>query len=138
MHITEFLVEHLKELKFKSNGDRHLTFQDPCRLGRHLGIYDPPRELLAALPGVKAVEMRRTKASAACCGGGTWTHCDRYSKRIQVERLLEARTTGAAVMVTACPKCRIHLRCAMKDPNLQEEIEMETRDITEIVASLCE
>lgn len=134
VHITEFLAEKLGTLTLEGNGARRLTFQDPCRLGRHLGVYEPPRELLAAVPGVELVEMRRSRAGAICCAGGTWSNCDRYAKQIQVGRLREARATGAETLVTACPKCQIHLRCAMKDPKLGEEIAIEIKDVTEIIA----
>jgi Fe-S oxidoreductase len=133
LHITEWLGEHLEEFSF-SNGDRQrITYQDPCRLGRHLGIYDPPREVLGALPTVELEEMRRHGPSAMCCSGGTWSNCDRFAKQIQVERLREARATEAEVMVTSCPKCQIHYRCAMKDPNLGDEIQIDMKDIAEIV-----
>jgi Fe-S oxidoreductase len=134
VHITEFLAEKLGTLTLEGNGARKLTFQDPCRLGRHLGVYEPPRELLTAVPGVELVEMRRSRAGAICCAGGTWSNCDRFAKQIQVGRLREARATGAEVLVTACPKCQIHLRCAMKDPKLGEEIAIEIKDVTEIIA----
>jgi Fe-S oxidoreductase len=138
MHITEFLKERLPELKFKSNGTRRVTFQDPCRMGRHLGIYDPPREALAAVPGVELAEMRRSGPAAMCCAGGTWSNCDRFAKQIQVDRLREARATSAEVLVTACPKCQVHFRCAMKDPNLGEEIRIEMRDVAELLADALE
>jgi len=135
LHITEFLAERLGELKFKTNSrQRRVTFQDPCRLGRHLGIYDPPRQALAAVPGLEVVEMRRFGPAAMCCAGATWSNCDRFAKQIQVERLRQARATGAEVLATACPKCQIHFRCAMKDPNLADEIEIEMRDVAELVA----
>jgi heterodisulfide reductase subunit D len=134
MHITEFLAERAGELQFKTNSQPHrVTYQDPCRLGRHLGIYDPPRQMLAALPGVELAEMRRSGPAAMCCAGGTWSNCDRFAKQIQVERLREARATGAEMLVTACPKCQVHFRCAMKDPNLGGEIEIEMRDVAELV-----
>jgi len=133
VHISEWLGEHLDELDFAPNGGLKITYQDPCRLGRHLGIYDPPRELMGVVPGVELTEMRRSADKAACCAGGTWSNCDRFAKKIQVERLREARDTGAEVLVTACPKCQIHFRCAMKDPNIGDEITIEMRDIAEIV-----
>lgn len=134
-HISEFVAERLDELKLKTNSrERRATYQDPCRLGRHLGIYDAPRQLLEALPGVSLTEMRRSGPAAMCCAGGTWSNCDRYAKRIQVDRLREARATAADVLVTACPKCQVHFRCAMKDPNLGGEIEIEMRDVAELVA----
>lgn len=133
LHLSELLAERLPELKLKGNGKRRITFQDPCRLGRHLGIYEPPRRVLGALPGVEVVEMRRSGRTARCCAGGTWSHCDRYSKQIQVERLREARATGAEVLVTACPKCRIHLRCALRDPD-GKQAGIEVKDLSELIA----
>lgn len=133
VHITEYLAERLPELKFKSDGKHRVTFQDPCRLGRHLGIYHAPRQMLAALPGVELTEMRHSGPAATCCAGGTWSNCDRFAKQIQVGRLREARATGAEFLVTACPKCQVHFRCAMKDPKLGGEIQMEIRDVAEVV-----
>ena len=133
VHITEWIEERLPDLKLKGSARKHVTFQDPCRLGRHLGIYEPPRRLLSALPGVELREMVHSRASATCCAGGTWSNCDRFAKQIQVERLREARSTGAAVLATACPKCQVHFRCAMKDPNLKGAIEIEMRDVVELI-----
>jgi len=139
LHVSEYLAENLARLglrpgpKAHSGDGRRVTYQDPCRLGRHLGIYEPPRRLLDGLPGVERVEMRHHGPAATCCAGGTWSSCDRYAKKIQVGRLREARATGASVLAAACPKCRIHLRCAMKDPHLGAEIRIEMRDIAELV-----
>jgi Fe-S oxidoreductase len=134
LHLSELLAERAGDLKLKENGKQRLTFQDPCRLGRHLGIYEPPRRVLAAVPGVEVVEMIRTGRTARCCAGGSWTHCDRFAKEIQVDRLREARSTGADVLVTACPKCRIHFRCAMRDADARAEAEIEMKDLAEVVA----
>lgn len=134
LHIGEFLAGQVEKLAPGKRGRRKLTFQDPCRLGRHLGVYDPPRQLLSALPGIDLVEMNHHKKSAACCAGGTWSHCDRFAKQIQVQRLREARATGAEALVTACPKCRIHFACAMKDPKLSSEIVIPMKDLAEVVA----
>lgn len=136
LHLTEYLAEHLPRLELRSNGGRRrVTFQDPCRLGRHLGEYRAPRQVLDAVPGVERCEMGRAEARAVCCAGGCWSGCDRWAKQIQVGRLREARATGAEVLVTACPKCQVHLRCAMKDPNLGTEIGIELQDVAEIVAA---
>ncbi len=135
LHLSELLVERGAELSLGAGSHHAVTFQDPCRLGRHLGEVEAPRRALAAVPGLALREMRRSRGSAACCAGGAWTSCDRHSKQLQVERLREARATGAEVLVTACPKCQIHLRCAMKDPNLGHEVSIEMRDVAEIVAA---
>ena len=138
VHFSEFLLEQEETLKFKDrNGAKagqRVTYQDPCRMGRHLGIYEAPRQLLAAVPGVELVEMAHSGKSAACCAGGTWSNCDRFAKQIQVNRLKEARATGAEVLVTACPKCQVHFRCTMKDPKQGSEIEIEMRDLAELAA----
>jgi Fe-S oxidoreductase len=134
LHLSEFLSEHLAQLKPVGAAGRRVTFQDPCRLGRHMGVYDPPRELLSGVAGIEIVEMRHNRAAATCCAGGTWSSCDRYAKQIQVGRLREARETGAEMLVTACPKCRIHFACAMKDPNLSNEITMPMKDLAEVLA----
>jgi Fe-S oxidoreductase len=76
--------------------------------------------------------MPKSGPSATCCAGGTWSYCDRYAKKIQVGRLREAKATGAEVMVTACPKCQIHFRCAMKDPRLGGELGIAVRDVAEL------
>jgi Fe-S oxidoreductase len=115
-----------------------VTFQDPCRLGRHLGVFDAPRDVMAAIPGVELEEMARSGPRSVCCAGGPWSSCDRFAKAIQVERLREARRTGADVMITSCPKCQVHFACAMNDPNLGEAIKIEMRDLTELVAQALE
>lgn len=141
MHITQYLTDPNyggPNLKYKAGEKRRVTFQDPCRLGRHLGIYDPPRKALASLPGVELTEMRRSGSGAMCCAGGTWSNCDRFAKQIQVQRLREARETGAEVLATACPKCQVHFRCAMKDPNQGGDIEIEMRDVAELMAGALE
>jgi len=135
LHLTEFLSEHLEKLSLGNGSSQRVTYQDPCRLGRHLGVYDAPRAVLNAVPGLELAEMNHHGSAATCCAGGTWSNCDRYSKAIQVARLKEARQTTAEVMVTACPKCQVHFKCAMQDPNLKDEITIEMRDVAEIVAA---
>jgi len=63
-----------------------------------------------------------------------WTHCDAANKAIQVQRLREARATGAEAMVTACLKCQIHFRCALMDAQLKGKIEIEMVDLATLVA----
>ena len=60
--------------------------------------------------------------------------CDSYSKALQVKRLGQARATGADLMVTGCPKCQIHLRCAMKDPFRGPSLQMEMLDLVSLMA----
>jgi Fe-S oxidoreductase len=112
LHISELLARELSQLDPGAMPGR-VTFHDPCRLGRHLGIYDPPRELLRAVPGLELLEMKHSREQATCCGGTAWVECGTAVKCLQNDRLAEAVATGADRLVTACPKCDIHLRCAL-------------------------
>jgi Fe-S oxidoreductase len=134
-HLTEYLDERRGDLKLGNGSKTKITFQDPCRLSRHLGVVDAPRTVLNDVPGVEFEEMSRSGRRGACCAGGTWSNCDRFAKQIQVGRLREAKATGAEVLVTACPKCQVHLACAMKDSKIGDEISIEMRDVAEVVAS---
>ncbi len=135
-HISEFLAEKLqqKNHRLKGNGLR-ATFQDPCRLGRHLGIYEPPRQVLQHLSGVEFQEMQHHHKRAICCGVTGWMNCSQISKQIQAQRLREARAAGADTLITACPKCQIHFQCALLDKQLKEEVQLQIRDLTEVVAT---
>ncbi len=112
-----------------------VTYQDPCHLGRHLGIYEAPRKVMADL-GFELREMARTRNASLCCGTSCWRACGQVSKSIQVDRLREAKATGAEVLVTTCLKCQIHFKCAQEDPILGEQIDIQIRDLTTLVADL--
>jgi Fe-S oxidoreductase len=137
-HISEFLVEKIEEGEIHFNETpRRVTYHDPCRLGRHLGVYEPPRKLIESIPGVELVEMKQNREESLCCGTSAFTNCNVYSKQIRVERLLEARATGADLLVTACPKCQIHFKCAMVNKGKEKgpDIGIEVIDIVNLVAS---
>lgn len=137
-HISEFVAEKIekKELKFKEI-KRKVTYQDPCRLGRHLGIYDSPRKVLEAIPGIELIEMEKNREYSLCCGTSAFTNCDIYSHEMRVDRLLEAKATGAEILVTTCPKCQIHFKCAMNNKGKEKgpDINIEVMDLASLVAS---
>jgi Fe-S oxidoreductase len=99
-----------------ATAQRRVTYHDPCYLGRHNQIYSPPRELLAALPGVELAEMPRNAESSFCCGAGgarVWME-ETIGTRISTSRAAEAIGTGAEVVATACPYCTIMLTDGVK------------------------
>jgi len=134
VHISQLLAEKVASGKLKLG---HLggkaTYQDPCRLGRYMGLYEEPRQVMAAL-GLDLIEMEHSGKSALCCGTSCWTNCGAINKQIQMDRLREARATGAELLITACPKCQVHFKCAMDDARMGEDIGMEVRDLVTLVA----
>ena len=140
-HISEFLAEKIGQngVKFKEI-KKKVTYQDPCRLGRHLGVYDAPRKVLESIPGIALVEMRHSGLDSICCGTSAWTNCDSYSDMIRAERLCEATETGAELLVTACPKCQTHFRCAMTDKGKEHRStpKIEVMDLANLVANAIE
>lgn len=134
-HIYDFLEREIdKGAVGFDKLDRKLTFQDPCRLSRLENRSDLPRKLINRLKVENFQEMKESGISALCCGNCAWTGCDSYTKALQVKRLRQAKETGSDLLVTACPKCQIHLRCAMEDPFLGDELEMELMDLTTVLA----
>lgn len=124
VHILDFLAGKIEEgaVRFSESDPKQVTYHDPCRLGRIAGIFDSPRKLLQAIPGIELKEMPRSRENGACCGTSGWMNCSSCSKEIQRQRLGEAAATGASALVTACPKCQIHFRCAKAAYNLEIEI----------------
>jgi heterodisulfide reductase subunit D len=131
LHISQLLAESLPGMAQALSG--RVTYQDPCRLGRHMAVYEPPRQVVASL-GLELLEMEYNRGKALCCGTSAWTHCGATAKAIQVDRLREASATGAEVLVTACAKCQIHFKCAQNDPRLEDELQIEIKDLTTLVA----
>jgi len=134
-HIYDFLEKEIGKgaVAFKEDGHR-LTYQDSCRMSRLDGRPGLPRQLIERLNPQAFTEMQDRSGAAICCGNTGWTGCDAYSKALQVKRLRQARATGSDLMITSCPKCQIHLKCAMEDPFYGPELKMETMDLISMVA----
>lgn len=123
-HITEFLVERLPEagVVMKAAGEGTVTFHDPCRLGRRMGMYEQPRQLISMVPRAQFKEMENNRENAVCCGTTAWMECSSCSKKMQTNRLMEAEQIGAGTIITACPKCQIHLTCAKSNTDIGIEV----------------
>ena len=110
-HYTEFLDNRLDEIRPLLTGDVEATvaYHDPCYLGRANGIYDAPRRVLAAIPGVELVEMVHTRETGLCCGGGgggMWLDGFQWEKakvRLPELRVREAVEAGAGILAVSCP-----------------------------------
>ncbi|MFQ5815688.1 MAG: (Fe-S)-binding protein [Candidatus Hydrothermarchaeaceae archaeon] len=113
-HVSEFLLEHKDKLAADGSDKKAVTFHDSCRLGRYMGVYEEPRELLRAV-GYEVREMVNTQGEAICCGVPQFVNCDDENKEIRRRRMEDAVATGAELMVTPCMKCQIHLKCLQRD-----------------------
>ncbi|MEW6077832.1 MAG: hydrogenase iron-sulfur subunit [Thermodesulfobacteriota bacterium] len=134
-HLYEILAEKIENGAFSFKPlERRFTFQDSCRMNRFEQLRDLPRRLIQRIAPDAFAEMKDHGASSICCGNCAWIGCDAFSKAMQVNRLGQAHASGAELLVTACPKCQVHLRCAMEDPLRGEELEMEMMDLTGVIA----
>ncbi len=134
-HSMEFLqkLAQADTLKIRPL-DARITYHDPCHLGRHSGVYEAPRHVISAIPGVELVEMEWNRKFAKCCGAGGGFRAGRGEDAVAVaaNRVLEAEATGASILVTACPFCLRNLRDGAESINSKMRIE----SIESLVAGL--
>jgi Fe-S oxidoreductase len=136
-HISQVIAREVKSGKIKfnpvENRDKVYTYHDPCYLGRHNQVYDDPRDVLDAIPGLKRVEMSRCKDRSFCCGGGGLMlfYEPKEEQRMGVKRVQMAADAGANVIVTACPFCMVNLEDAIKVAGLEGK--MTAIDLAELV-----
>ncbi|WP_047980912.1 (Fe-S)-binding protein [Ornithinibacillus contaminans] len=135
-HHTQLLYDLVMEGKLKPTKaiNQRLTFHDSCYLGRYNGVYDPPREILKAIPGLELVEMDRSRENAMCCGAGgglMWTE-ETTGNRINIARTEQALAVAPSVISSACPYCLTMLSDGTKAKEVEEDI--STMDVAEILA----
>ena len=135
VHHTQLLNQLVKEGKLKpiapEKADaKKLTYHDPCYLGRHNQIYEPPRELLESA-GVEVNEMPRNQERSFCCGAGggrMWME-EKIGSRINLNRVDEAIATGAQEVAVACPFCRV----MVSDGMVARDSSVEVLDVAQIM-----
>ena len=113
VHITEFTERLINEgkLKFKKPINKKLTWHDSCHIGRHSGIYDPPREVLKAIPGVVYEDTAHNREEGRCCGS-VLTRIGKpdVANKLACNKLQEAVDINADAVVATCPCCEVQLR----------------------------
>ena len=136
-HISQVIARGVDagKIKFNPVGNPNdvYTYHDPCYLGRHNQIYDDPRNVLDAIPGLKRVEMSRSRDRSFCCGGGGLMlfYEPKEDQRMGVKRVQMAADAGANVIVTACPFCMVNIEDAIKVAGMEGK--MTAIDLTELV-----
>jgi len=139
IHLSEFIANAIKknEIKFSKTSNINVTYHDPCRLGRHLKVYEPPREILNNMEnyGVNFNEMDRNTETSPCCGVSCFLNCNDLSRVLQIDRLTEAEKI-ADIMLTTCPKCLIHYNCMLQDKKEKksDDINIKISDLTNLIA----
>lgn len=137
-HISQFILRCLQTSRLQLNPIQEenliFTYHDPCYLGRHNQLYDEPRQVLDSIPGLKRVEMQRSRDRSFCCGGGGLML---YYEPVEDKRMGQVRVdmadqAGANVIVTSCPFCLINLEDGVKTSGLEGKIQI--MDLTELVA----
>jgi Fe-S oxidoreductase len=134
-HYTQFLAEAVQKGKIKPSKtvNKRVAYHDPCFLGKRNEIYAEPRQILQSINGLELVEMKRTRESSFCCGGGAgrvWTEEAQPEKRPCVERVKEALDLGVDIIAVACPFCITTLEDAVKVLDVENKITV--KDILEI------
>ncbi|MED4015879.1 (Fe-S)-binding protein [Sutcliffiella cohnii] len=134
-HHTEVLAELVQAGKLKPTVEVNetITFHDSCYLGRYNEVYDPPREILKAIPGVKLVEMERNRESGMCCGAGgglMWSE-ETVGTRINVARTEQALAVNPSVISSGCPYCLTMMSDGTKAMEVDETV--STYDVAELL-----
>ena len=135
-HICQVVARGIKGGKIRLKGEDTgaiYTYHDPCYLGRHNGLYDVPREVIDAIPGLKRVEMTRCRDRSFCCGGGGLMlfYEPVEETRMGKLRVEMAQKAGADVIVTACPFCMVNIEDAIKTSGLEGK--MQAIDLVELI-----
>jgi Fe-S oxidoreductase len=136
-HISQVIAREVRSAKLNlqpvADTSKVYAYHDPCYLGRHNNIYDDPRDVLDAIPGLKRVEMKRCRDRSFCCGGGGLMlfYEPKEEQRMGVLRVKMAAEAGANVIVTACPFCMVNIEDAIKVTGMEGK--MEAIDLAELV-----
>ena len=135
LHHTEMLYDLVQagRLKPQYAVDETITFHDSCYLGRYNEVYDAPREILKAIPGVKLVEMDRNREAGMCCGAGgglMWMEED-VGNRVNVARTEQALEVNPTIISSGCPYCLTMLSDGTKAKEVEDTV--GTYDIAELL-----
>jgi Fe-S oxidoreductase len=135
VHHLELLLNLIQDNKFElSSLNKKVTYHDPCHLGRHSGFFDEPRELLESITGLELVEMEWNRKFAKCCGAGGGFKAGKGDDAIAIaaNRVREAETTGASILVTSCPFCLRNLQ----DGAASLDSTIKVQSVTSLIAEL--
>ena len=130
-HYSEVLADRAQQLPFAREINEKVTFHDSCHMGRALGVYEEPRQLIKAVPGVEYQEMEHNRERAHCCGSVLSLVSEpEVAYEIGSIRLNEAKKIGAETLLAVCPCCQFQLRVSAQKKN----VPIKVRDLAAFVA----
>ena len=109
-----------------------VTYHDPCDLGRNSGVYEEPREVIKAIPGIEFVELPTNRGLSVCCGGGGDVEMvdPELSAAIAQNKIDAIKSTGADAVISSCQQC---LRTIKTRAVRSGEKDLKVMDLTELV-----
>jgi Fe-S oxidoreductase len=132
LHASEYLARLLEAGRLKPGAiEQVVTYHDPCDLGRKSGVFDAPRQVIEAVPGVELREMDASREQALCCGGGGDVQIvdERVTASVADRRLGQAQQTGAKYILSACQQCKRTLMAAAR----RNRVRVRVMDLAELV-----
>ncbi|HZD39855.1 MAG TPA: (Fe-S)-binding protein, partial [Terriglobales bacterium] len=135
-HHSQYIGELIQagRLRVASAADGRIAYHDPCYLGRHNGIFEPPRALITQT-GASLADVERSRRNSFCCGAGGgqfWKEEEKGTERVSTNRYRELKQTGAKKLATSCPFC---MRMLTEETAKEEEgTAPEVLDVAELVA----
>ena len=136
-HSSQYIDRLIKDNRIKLNPmDTTVTYHDPCDLGRNTGVFDEPRNVLKAIPGLKLVELPHNRQLSMCCGGGGNVEMvnPELTAKVAQMKVDEILSTGADMVVSACQQCLRTIATRAR----RQKIDLVVKDLTELVAEAME
>jgi heterodisulfide reductase subunit D len=132
-HIVKVLAERIEQgtVKFTKKFKGKVVYHDPCELGRDMQVYDEPRRILAAIPGLEVVEFARNKERTWCCGGGGGVKGLSFDLSVEIgtDKVKQADEVGATMILSACPSCKTNINDGIK----AAKSDLKMKDLMELV-----
>jgi heterodisulfide reductase subunit D len=138
LHTSQFIEQMINDCSLSFNELRiKATYHDPCDLGRHCGVYEPPRNVIRSIPGAQLVDMNLNRSHERCCGGGggLWTFNPDLAGSMAYSLLLEeVLSLNVEAIITACPMCYMNLKYTSR----LKKIGLQVYDLAELVEKGCQ
>ena len=133
LHISEYIWDMVKRgnLVFRREMPYKIAFHDPCDLGRGMGVFEPPRQIMRKIPGIRLIELDNNRNYSICCGGGGGLLLTNKNLVFSIasNRLKEAFEKNIDILISSCPLCS----AVLKQASTISSIDLEVKDLTSIV-----